>query len=245
MRVAAIGGGVIGGGWIARFILSGHDVAVFDPHPDARRIVGEVLDNAARAWERLFQAPLPAPGTITWAGSIAEAVAGADYIQESVPERLDLKHQILARIEAAAPAEAIIGSSTSGFKPSQLRQGARHPARILVAHPFNPVYLLPVVELVGGGDAAARADEILASVGMKPVSIAQEIDAHIGDRLLEAVWREALWLVRDGIATTGEIDDIIRYGFGLRWAQMGLFEPIASPGARPACAISCRNSARR
>lgn len=230
MRVAAIGGGVIGGGWIARFILSGHDVAVFDPHPDARRIVGEVLDNAARAWERLFQAPLPAPGTITWAGSIAEAVAGADYIQESVPERLDLKHQILARIEAAAPAEAIIGSSTSGFKPSQLRQGARHPARILVAHPFNPVYLLPVVELVGGGDAAARADEILASVGMKPVSIAQEIDAHIGDRLLEAVWREALWLVRDGIATTGEIDDIIRYGFGLRWAQMGLFETYRIAG---------------
>ncbi len=230
MKFAAIGGGVIGGGWIARFVLSGHDVAVFDPHPEAQRIVGEVLANASRAWDRLFQAPLPEPGRITWAATAAEAVAGADYIQESVPERLDVKHRILAEIEAAAPATALIGSSTSGFKPSELRQGARHPARILVAHPFNPVYLLPVVEVVGGGAEAARAAQILTGLGMKPVQIAQEIDAHIGDRLLEAVWREALWLVRDGIATTQEIDDIIRFGFGLRWAQMGLFETYRIAG---------------
>lgn len=230
MKFAAIGGGVIGGGWIARFVLSGHDVAVFDPHPEAQRIVGEVLANASRAWDKLFQAPLPEPGRITWAATVAEAVAGADYIQESVPERLDVKHRILAEIEAAAPATALIGSSTSGFKPSELRQGARHPARILVAHPFNPVYLLPVVEVVGGGAEAARAAQILTGLGMKPVQIAQEIDAHIGDRLLEAVWREALWLVRDGIATTQEIDDIIRFGFGLRWAQMGLFETYRIAG---------------
>lgn len=230
MKFAAIGGGVIGGGWIARFVLSGHDVTVYDPHPETMRIVAEVLANATRAWEKLFQAPLPAPGRLIWAASVAEAVAGADYVQESVPERLDLKHRILAEIEAAAPETALIGSSTSGFKPSELRQGARHPARILVAHPFNPVYLLPVVEVVGGGAAAARACEILASVGMKPVQIAREIDAHIGDRLLEAVWREALWLVNDGIATTEEIDDIIRFGFGLRWAQMGLFETYRIAG---------------
>ncbi len=230
MRIAAIGGGVIGGGWIARFILAGHDVRVFDPHPEAARIVGEVMANASRAWAKMYLAPLPEPGQIIWAKSIAEAVEGADYIQESVPERLDLKHKILAEIEAAAPASAIIGSSTSGFKPSELREGAKHPERILVAHPFNPVYLLPVVEIVGGGEAAKRAMEILTEVGMKPVSIAQEIDAHIGDRLLEAVWREALWLVNDGIATTEEIDDIIRFGFGLRWAQMGLFETYRIAG---------------
>lgn len=230
MKIAAIGGGVIGGGWIARFILAGHDVRVFDPHPQAQRIVGEVMANASRAWSKMFQAPLPEPGQIIWTTSIADAVEGADYIQESVPERLDLKHKILAEIEAAAPAAAVIGSSTSGFKPSELRQGAKHPARIVVAHPFNPVYLLPVVEIVGGGEAALRATELLTQVGMKPVSIAQEIDAHIGDRLLEAVWREALWLVNDGIATTEEIDDIIRYGFGLRWAQMGLFETYRIAG---------------
>ena len=230
MKIAAIGGGVIGGGWIARFILSGHDVSVYDPHPEAARILGEVMANATRAWERLFQAPLPRPGRVIWAGSVAEAVAGADYVQESIPERLDLKHRIIAEIEAAAPADAIIGSSTSGFKPSELREGARNPARILVAHPFNPVYLLPVVEIVGGGAAAERACALLTSVGMKPVQIAREIDAHIGDRLLEAVWREALWLVKDGIATTQEIDDIIRFGFGLRWAQMGLFETYRIAG---------------
>lgn len=230
MKIAAIGGGVIGGGWIARFILNGHDVHIFDPHPEAARIVGEVLANASRAYEALFQAPLPRPGRLVWAGSIAEAVRGADHIQESVPERLELKHGIIAEIEAAAPADAIIGSSTSGFKPSELRQGAVHPDRILVVHPFNPVYLLPVVEVVGGGAAAQRACDFLAAIGMKPVTIEREIDAHIGDRLLEAVWREALWLVRDGIATTEEIDDIIRFGFGLRWAQMGLFETYRIAG---------------
>ncbi|MDI6837425.1 MAG: carnitine 3-dehydrogenase [Rhizobiaceae bacterium] len=230
MKIAAIGGGVIGGGWIARFILAGHDVAVFDPHPEARRIVSEVMANAGDAWQRLYQAPLPSPGTISWAASIAEAVSGADYIQESVPERLDLKHRIIVEIEAAASPQAILASSTSGFKPSELREGATHPERILVAHPFNPVYLLPVVEVVGGGDAAQRASALLESVGMKPVQIAREIDAHIGDRLLEAVWREALWLIKDGIATTQEIDDIIRYGFGLRWAQMGLFETYRIAG---------------
>lgn len=229
-RIAAIGGGVIGGGWIARFILSGHDVAVFDPHPEAKRIVAEVLANAEHAWGRLFQAPLPKPGRIIWADTVAEAVAAAEYIQESVSERLDLKHRVLAEIEASAPIAAVIGSSTSGFRPSELRQNARHPERIIVAHPFNPVYLLPVVEIVGSGDAADRASNLLHSVGMKPVRVAREIDAHIGDRLLEAVWREALWLVKDGIATTEEIDDIIRFGFGLRWAQMGLFETYRIAG---------------
>ncbi|WP_042937031.1 3-hydroxyacyl-CoA dehydrogenase NAD-binding domain-containing protein, partial [Bradyrhizobium lupini] len=141
MKIAAIGGGVIGGGWIARFILAGHDVAVFDPHPEANRIVTEVMTNASEAWGRLYQSPLPKPGAIVWAGSIAEAVAGADYIQESVPERLDLKHRIIAEIEAAAPPQAIIASSTSGFKPSELREGTVHPERVIVAHPFNPVYL--------------------------------------------------------------------------------------------------------
>lgn len=230
MKFAAVGGGVIGGGWIARFILSGHDVAIHDPHPEAQRIIGEILENAARAWERLFQAPLPERGRLIWADSIAEAVRDADYIQESVPERLDLKHRILAEIEAAAPEAAIIGSSTSGLTPTELRRGARHPDRIIVAHPYNPVYLLPVVEIVGGGEAAERAHEILTDIGMKPVAIAREISAHIGDRLLEAVWREALWLVHDGIATTREIDDIIRFGFGLRWAQMGLFETYRIAG---------------
>jgi len=233
-KIALIGGGVIGGGWAARFALAGHDVAVFDLDPEAARKIGEVCANAEAATRRLYVAPLPAPGTITFAASIAEAVDGAGWVQESVSERLDLKHRVYAEIQETLDAEAVIGSSTSGFKPSELQQGSKDPGQILVAHPFNPVYLLPLVEIVPGPDfdprAVAWAQKLMSSVGMHPLVVRKEIDAHIADRFLEAVWREALWLVKDGVATTTEIDDAIRYGFGLRWAQMGLFETYRVAG---------------
>ncbi|MCO5062869.1 MAG: carnitine 3-dehydrogenase [Rhizobiaceae bacterium] len=231
---AALGGGVIGGGWIARFLLNGHDVNVYDPHPDAQRLVGVVLANAERALRRLTLAPLPAKGRLTFVSTIEDAVRDADYIQESVPERLDLKLKILGEVEKYARPDAMIGSSTSGFRPSQLAEGLRTPERLFVAHPFNPVYLLPVVELVPSGKTSPavveRASVFLTTLGMKPLVVRKEIDAHIADRLLEALWREGLWLVNDGIATTQEIDDVIRFGFGLRWAQMGLFETYRIAG---------------
>ncbi|MFV0383569.1 carnitine 3-dehydrogenase [Paracoccus sp. (in: a-proteobacteria)] len=233
-KAACIGGGVIGGGWIARFLLNGIDVAVHDPHPDAPRIVGEVLDNARRAYGRMLQAPLCPEGRLSFHDDLAGAVAGAGYIQESVPERLDLKRRVIAAIEAAAAPDALIGSSTSGFRPSELQQGMARPERLFVAHPFNPVYLIPLVELVGSpandDKALDRAAEIQRETGMFPLRVRKEIDAHIGDRLLEAVWREALWLIRDDVASTQEIDDVIRYSFGLRWAQMGLFETYRIAG---------------
>ncbi|MCB1402058.1 MAG: carnitine 3-dehydrogenase, partial [Rhodobacteraceae bacterium] len=151
-------------------------------------------------------------------------------IQESVPERLDIKHRILADIQAHCREDALIGSSTSGFKPSELQEGAARPEQIFVAHPFNPVYLLPVIELVGVEATLLSARDVLDSIGMKPLIVRKEIDAHIADRFLEAVWREALWLIKDGIATTQEIDDVIRFGFGMRWAQMGLFETYRIAG---------------
>jgi len=235
ITMAAIGGGVIGAGWIARFLINGHDVKVFDPHPQAERIVGEVLTNATRAYQKLTLAPLPRQGNLSFVPTLADAVKEADYIQESVPERLELKREIYTQIEAHAPPQALVGSSTSGFKPSQLMEGLTHlPARFFVAHPFNPVYLLPLVELVpctrSSPDTVESAAHLLTQIGMKPLIIKKEIDAHIADRLLEAVWREGLWLVNDGIATTQEIDDTIRYGFGLRWAQMGLFETYRIAG---------------
>ncbi len=233
-KAAIIGGGVIGGGWAARFLLNGWDVAVFDPDPEAARKVGEVLDNARRSLPALYDRPLPQPGALTFHDTVAAAVEGAAWIQESVPERLDLKHRVFAEIQAAANPEAIIGSSTSGFKPSELQQDAARPGQILVCHPFNPVYLLPLVEVVASPEVSeatrVRCAEVLAAIGMKPLMVRREIDAHIADRFLEAVWREALWLVRDGVATTTEIDDAIRYGFGLRWAQMGLFETYRIAG---------------
>ena len=231
-KAAIIGGGVIGGGWAARFLLNGWDVAVFDPDPQAERRVGEVIANARAALPALSDTGLPPEGRLSFAATLAEAVTGADYVQESVSERLDLKHRVLAEIQAAS--DAPIGSSTSGFKPSELQQGARAPGRIFVAHPFNPVYLLPLVELVPSAATppgeVAQVQALLRDIGMFPLLVRKEIDAHIGDRLLEALWREALWLVHDGIATTEEIDDVIRFSFGLRWAQMGLFETYRIAG---------------
>ncbi|QYX57875.1 carnitine 3-dehydrogenase [Roseovarius sp. SCSIO 43702] len=232
-KAAIIGGGVIGGGWAARFLLNGWDVRVFDPDPEAERKIGEVMAGARRALPMLYDHALPEEGAMTFHGSIAEAVEGADWVQESVSERLDLKHKVMAEIQAANPGVPI-GSSTSGYKPSQLQEGAADPGRIMVAHPFNPVYLLPLIEVVPSPatDEAAveEAETILREVGLYPLRVRQEIDAHIADRFLEAVWREALWLVKDGVATTEEIDNAIRYGFGLRWAQMGLFETYRVAG---------------
>ena len=229
-----LGGGVIGGGWAARFLLMGWNVRVFDPDPEAQRKIGEVLDNARRSLPGLLDVDLPGEGALSFHDTISDAVSGATWIQESVPERLELKRKVYQTVQEHCDPQAIIGSSTSGFKPSELQACATRPEQIIVCHPFNPVYLLPLVEVVGTDKNTAElienASEILTSVGMYPLRVRAEIDAHIADRFLEAVWREALWLIKDGIATTEEIDDAIRYGFGLRWAQMGLFETYRVAG---------------
>lgn len=233
-QAACIGGGVIGGAWAARFLLAGIDVNMFDPHPEAERIVGEVLANAERAYAMLTMAPLPPKGKITFCKSVEEAVEGADWIQESVPERLELKRDVITQIDAAAHPKALIGSSTSGLMPTDLQRDMKHPERMFVAHPYNPVYLLPLAELVGGQKTSAEtlkaAQEKLAPIGMKGVIIKKEIEAFVGDRLLEAVWREGLWLIHDDICDTETLDDVIRYSFGMRWAQMGMFETYRIAG---------------
>jgi len=231
---AIIGGGVIGGGWAARFLLMGWDVRVFDPDPEAERTITEVLDNARRSLPGLSDVALPAEGRLSFHDTMSSAVTGVVWIQESVPERLELKRKVYQTLQEHCPHDAVIGSSTSGFKPSELQGCATRPEQIVVTHPFNPVYLLPLIELVPSDRTAPqiveRAKEILTSIGMHPLHVRAEIDAHIADRFLEAVWREALWLIKDGIATTEEIDNAIRYGFGLRWAQMGLFETYRIAG---------------
>jgi carnitine 3-dehydrogenase len=226
-EVGLVGGGVIGGGWAARFLLNGVDVRLFDPDPDAPRKVGEVVDNARRAFARLTLAPLPPEGRLTFAATVAEAVSGVGFVQESAPEREDVKRALLAEIDRAAPADAVVASSTSGLLPTRLQADMAHPERLVVGHPFNPVYLLPLVEVCGGertgGEALERAAAVYRSVGMRPLVLRREIDGFVADRLLEALWREALWLVADDIASVGEIDDAIRFGAGLRWAFMGTF----------------------
>ena len=233
-KVALIGGGVIGGGWAARFLLNGIDVNVFDPSETTERTLHEMLSNAKRAYAKLTMAPLLKPGKLVFFDSLEKAVQEVEFVQESAPERLELKRSIINQIDQYAPESALICSSTSGLKPSALQAEMQHPERFMVGHPFNPVYLLPLVEICGGGktsqEAKQNAAEFYREVGMKPLILRKEIDAFIADRLLEAVWREGLWLIRDDVASTEELDDAIRFGFGLRWAQMGLFETYRVAG---------------
>ena len=234
LKVAVIGGGVIGAGWVARFRENGIDVSVYDPAPDAEEKATVVLENAESAYSKLTSKPRIEKGNIQFLSSIGAAVRDADLIVEAVPEDPAIKAVVYAEVEESADPDALIASSTSGILPSTLQKGMQHPQRLLVAHPFNPVYLLPLVELVAGKETAAdvipRAMELYTAIGMRPLHIKKEIEAFVADRLLEAVWRESLWLVKDGIATTEEIDDAIRFGFGLRWAQMGLFETYRLAG---------------
>jgi carnitine 3-dehydrogenase len=226
-RVGLLGGGVIGAGWAARFALNGTDVLLYDPSPEAAARAEQVLDDARAAYRRLTLAPLPSEGELRVVGSVEEAVAGAELVQESAPERIELKRGLLAEADRAAPAGALVCSSTSGLRPSELQAEMERPERFCVAHPFNPVYLLPLVELCAGERTAPetveRAAEVFRAVGMQPLVVRSEIDGFVADRLLEALWREALWLVSDGVATVEEVDDAIRYGAGLRWAFMGTY----------------------
>ena len=226
-RAAVIGAGVIGAGWVARLLENGIDVDLFDNGPGAEKRITSTLDNCRHAYAQLEFASIEC-GELHIHDSLENAVRQATIIIESVPEDPALKQSVYRQVEAAADPDALITSSTSGLLPSQLQVGMQHPQRFLVAHPFVPVYLIPLVELVAGDLTSAasmqHAHDFFTQLGMKPLRVKKEIDAFIADRLLEAIWREALWLVHDGIATTEDIDDAVRYGFGLRYAQMGIFD---------------------
>ncbi len=232
--VGLLGGGVIGGGWAARFMQNGVDVRVYDPDPRAAEKIAAVLENARRAWGRLTLAPLPAEGRLEIVASVEEAVEGADFVQENAPERDALKRELLARADRAAATDAVFCSSTSGLRPSLLQADMDRPGRLAVGHPFNPVYLLPLVEVCGGErtdpETLERAAAVYRSIGMEPLVLRAEIDGFVADRLMEAMWREALWLVADDVASVTEIDDAIRLGAGLRWSFMGSFLTYRAAG---------------
>ena len=226
--VGLLGGGVIGGGWAARFVLNGTDVRVFDPDPEAPRKLDEVLANARRAFGRLTLAPLPAEGAVTFVGSAEEAAEGVELVQESAPERLELKQSLLQAASRAAAPDTLLCSSTSG--PAALRAAAR-PER-LPSGSSSRIRSTPSICCRWSSCAAgprrppetiSRAAAAYRAVGMHPLVVRTEIDGFIADRLLEAMWREALWLVNDDVATVAEIDDAMRYGAGLRFALMGTF----------------------
>jgi carnitine 3-dehydrogenase len=224
---AALGTGVIGSGWIARALAHGLDVVAWDPAPGAEAQLRERIRKCWPALEKNGLADGASPERLRFVDTVEACVAEADFIQESAPEVLSLKIALHAKASAAARPDVLIGSSTSGLLPTDFYAQASHPERCVVGHPFNPVYLLPLVEVVGGEKTSPEAKEaamaVYRSLGMKPLHVRKEVPGFIADRLLEAMWRESLHLVNDGIATTGEIDDAIRYGAGIRWSFMGSF----------------------
>jgi carnitine 3-dehydrogenase len=220
-----VGTGVIGAGWAARALAWGLDVVASDPGKDAEKKLRAAVDNAWPALAKLGLADGASTGRLRFVGSVADAVKDADFIQESAPERIELKQKLHQEISRHAKADALIASSSSGLLPTEIQEGTTNPGRILIGHPFNPVYLLPLVELVGGKqttpDTIERARAFYASIGMHPLHVRNEIDGYLSDRLQEAVWREILHLVNDGVATTRELDEAIAFGPGLRWAFWG------------------------
>ncbi|ATL84843.1 L-carnitine dehydrogenase [Streptomyces malaysiensis subsp. malaysiensis] len=224
-RVACVGAGVIGGGWVAHFLARGYDVTAWDPAPDAEEKLRRLVDAAWPALERIGLADGASPDRLAVAATAEEAVADAQFVQESAPEKLELKRSLLARLDAAAPAGVVIASSTSGYPMTDMQTEAADPGRLVVGHPFNPPYLIPLVEVVGGTqtDAAAVewASRFYKVAGKSVITMERELPGFIANRLQEALWREALHMVANGEATVKEIDDSITEGPGLRWAFMG------------------------
>ena len=220
-----IGTGVIGAGWAARALAHGLDVVAWDPAPGWEARLTAAVEQAWPALEGIGLHAGASLARLRYAESLDDACRSADFIQESAPERLPLKQALHEEIDGAAPARVVVASSTSGLLPTDLQSRCRLPGRLVVGHPFNPVYLLPLVEVLGGTHTApASIDHALAfyrDLGMHPLRVRTEIEGFLSDRLQEALWREILHLVNDGVATTGELDAAILYGPGLRWAFMG------------------------
>jgi carnitine 3-dehydrogenase len=223
--VAVVGTGVIGAGWAAHFLRMGYDVVAWDPGPGAAERLAALVGNAWPALERLGLHPAASPDRLRFAGSLATAVGDAEFVQESVPEILDVKVALLAELDEVTPPDVVIGSSTSGFTMSDMAVRTKTPGRFVVGHPFNPPYLIPLVEIVGGRctdhGAVAWAEKFYTSTGKVCLTMDSEVPGFVGNRLQEALWREALHMIDSGQATVQQIDDSITYGPGLRWALMG------------------------
>ena len=223
--IAVIGAGIIGASWTAYFLARGFAVRATDTRADGEAFVRDYVETAWPTVARFGLAPSADKGRLSFHRTPAEAAAGADFVQENVFERLDLKQQVLAEVDAALPPDRVIASSTSGFMPSALQARCRHPERVVVGHPFNPPHLVPLVEVVGGQrtDPAAVdwAVGFYDAIGKKAIRLNKEVTGHIANRLQLALWREALHCIDQGIASVADVDAAIAYGPGLRWAFMG------------------------
>ena len=224
-RVACVGTGTIGSAWVAHFLRRGYEVCAWDPAEDAEPRLRAAIDNAWPTLEALGLAAGADPGRLRVSRTLESALEEAEFVQESVPENIPTKTQMLARIDAAAPADTVIASSTSGFSMSDMQGECRHPERTVVGHPFHPVYMIPLVE-VAGGDKTDEASvdwcvEFYRQAGKSPVKVRDRVHGFIANRLQSALWNEALHMVAAGEATVADIDRAVSEGPGLRWALMG------------------------
>ncbi len=226
-RVAVVATGVIGASWAAYFLARGLDVDAWDPSPGAQERLCTAVAAHREALSRQGLADGSHLDRLRWHDRLEDALAQADFVQENGPERLDAKVELFGRMDVAAPAHAILASSTSGLAISDIQQACARPERVVLGHPFNPPHMIPLVE-VGGGqrtapEAVAQAMAFYAHIGKRPIHVRREIKGHIANRLQAALWREAFHLVNEGVATVSDIDTAIAQGPGLRWALMGPF----------------------
>jgi carnitine 3-dehydrogenase len=223
--VTCVGAGVIGGGWVAYFLARGYDVVAWDPAEDAEQRLRHLVTAAWPALTELGLADGASLDRLTVVDTLAEACAQADFVQESAPEDLELKRTLLADISAATPADVVISSSTSGYGMSEMATRADHAERLVVGHPFNPPYLIPLVEVVGGEatspEVVSWTADFFRHAGKSVIEMTREVPGFVANRLQEALWREALHMVENGEATVEEIDLSITDGPGLRWALQG------------------------
>jgi len=235
--VAVVGTGVIGGGWAAYFLSRGYDVLAYDPGPGAAGRLRDLVDASWPALARLGLARGADRSRLRFTDSLAEALRDTQFVQESTPEDLAAKIRVLAEIDALTPSGVVVASSTSGFAMSDLATDCAHPGRFVVGHPFNPPYLIPLVEVCGGAgtdpETVAWAERFYDHIGKHALVLDRELPGFVGNRLQDALWREALHMVAEGEATVDQIDRSIAHGPGLRWAQMGpclTFHLAGGPG---------------
>ena len=225
-RVAVIGAGTIGASWAAIFLARGHEVSASDPSPQGENFARRFIDNAWPTLEKLGWV-MPGAGikNFSFHASPAAAAKGAAFVQESGPEREDLKIALFAEIDAALPKDVVIASSSSGLLISRIIAKCKHPERCVIGHPFNPPHLIPLVEVVGGAKTSTAAIEaamkFYRDIGKHPIRINKEVKGHVANRLQAALWREAIHLVAEGVVSVADADAAIAYGPGLRWALMG------------------------
>lgn len=224
-HTAVLGGGVIGASWTALFLAAGKSVAVYDPVPGIEQRVRSYVDTAWPTLVELGLADRGTPDAIAFHRDARAATDGARFVQESVPERLDVKHQLFGEVESVLADDAIVASSASGLTLTELQGGWTSPGRFVLGHPFNPPHLVPLVEVLGNErtdpGVVEDARRFYESVGKVTIEVRREVPGHVANRLQAALWREAIHLVLEGVATVGDVDTAVWAGPGLRWAAMG------------------------